>query len=247
MAEFDPDREDVMKRAWEGGVTAILCPTDPTVLDSLPRVLELRKKFPWVSAAAGVHPHQAQRFSPVHLEAIRGLARAEEIAAVGEIGVDHHYDYSPPRLQSEAFRSQLLLAQEMGLPVIVHSRDAGREILTAIKEEGFTRGGVLHCFTENREIAEEMIGLGFFVSFSGILTYPSAAGLRDVAARLPLERILLETDSPYLVPQALRGSKKRNEPFFVIETAKVLAGLRAMEPEDLAAVTLGNYRSAFRT
>jgi TatD DNase family protein len=245
MAEFDPDREEVVRRAREGGVTALLCPADPTLPESLPRIIELRKKFPWILAAAGIHPHQAREFLPAHLEAIRRLARAGEIASVGEIGIDHHYDYSPPRVQAEAFRAQLGLAQELGVPVIVHSREAGKEILAAVRGEGSRAGGasLLH---EDRETAERMIDLGFFVSFSGILTYPTAGNLREVAAGLPLERILVETDSPYLVPQALRKSKKRNEPLFVLETAKVLAGLRALEPEEMAAVTLGNYRSAFR-
>ena len=246
MAEFGPDREEVVQRAWAGGVKAILCPIDLTVPESRTRILRLQQVFSWISAAAGIHPHQAQDFSTSHLEAIRRLAMAGKIAAVGEIGIDHHYNYSPPPVQAEVFRAQLRLAQELELPVVVHSRDAGKEILAAIEEEGFSRGGVLHCFTEDQETAERIIGLGFLVSFSGILTYPNAPSLRKIAAGLPLERILVETDSPYLVPQPLRGIKKRNEPLFVIETAKILAELKAITLEELAASTLRNYRSAFR-
>jgi TatD DNase family protein len=246
MAEFDPDRKEVVRRAWAGGVKALLCPIDLTVPESLPRILELRQEFSWIAAAAGIHPHQAKDFSLSHLEVLRRLARAGQIAAVGEIGIDHHYNYSPPPVQDEVFRAQLRLAQELALPVVVHSRDAGEEILRAIEEEGFSRGGVLHCFTEDRETAKRMIGLGFFVSFSGILTYPNARNLREIAAGLPLEKTLVETDSPYLVPQPLRGAKKRNEPLFVIETAKILAELKSITLEETAAVTLGNYRSAFR-
>jgi len=246
MAEFDPDREEVVRRAWDGGVKALLCPVDLTAPESLPRILGLRQEFPWIAAAAGIHPHQAKDFSPSHLETIRRLAKAGQIAAVGEIGIDHHYDYSPAPAQAEVFRAQLRLAQELALPVVVHSRDAGGEILAAVEEEGFSRGGVLHCFTEKQETAERMVRLGFFVSFSGILTYPNARNLREVAAGLPLEKILVETDSPYLVPQPLRGVKKRNEPLFVIETAGLLADLKSITLEEIAAVTLGNYRSVFR-
>jgi len=245
-AEFDPDRVEVVRRAWAGGVKALLCPIDLTAPESLPRILELKQEFSWVSAAAGIHPHQAKDFSPSHLDTIRRLARTGKIAAVGEIGIDHHYNYSPAPVQDEAFRAQLRLAQELELPVVIHSRDAGEEILAAVEGEGFTRGGVLHCFTENRGTAERMIGLGFFISFSGILTYRNAHNLREIAAELPLEKILIETDSPYLVPQPLRGAKKRNEPLFVIETAKLLAELKDRTLEEIAAITLRNYSSAFR-
>ena len=246
MAEFDSDREEVVRRAWTGGVKALLCPIDLTAPESLPRILELKQEFSWVSAAAGIHPHQAKDFSPSHLDTIRRLARTGKIAAVGEIGIDHHYNYSPAPVQDEAFRAQLRLAQELELPVVIHSRDAGEEILAAVEGEGFTRGGVLHCFTENRGTAERMIGLGFFISFSGILTYRNAHNLREIAAELPLEKILIETDSPYLVPQPLRGVKKRNEPLFVIETAKLLAVLKDRTLEEMASLTLRSYRTAFR-
>ena len=246
MAEFDPDREEVVRRALAGGVKALLCPIDLTAPESLSRILQLKQEFSWISAAAGIHPHQAKDFSPSHFEAIRRLARAGKIAAVGEIGIDHHYNYSPPPLQAEVFRAQLRLAQELELPVVVHSRAAGKEILAAIEEEKFGCGGVLHCFTEDRETAERMVGLGFLVSFSGILTYPNAQSLREIAAGLPLQKILIETDSPYLVPQPLRGATKRNEPLFVIETAKLLAELKGMALEEMASITLRNYRTAFR-
>jgi TatD DNase family protein len=246
MPEFNPDRKEVVERARAGGIRALLSPVELTVPESLARVLELRQQFPWISAAAGVHPHQAKDFSPSHLETVRRLAKEGQITAVGEIGIDHYYDHSPGPVQAEVFRAQLRLAQELGLPVVIHSRDAGAEILAAVEEEGFGRGGVLHCFTDKREIAERMIGLGFFISFSGILTYPNARNLREVAAGLPLERILVETDSPYLVPQAFRGVQKRNEPLFVIETARVLADIRSRPLEEIAVAALRNYRSAFR-
>ena len=246
MAEFDGDRREVLLRAWDGGIRDLLCPAELTVPESLPRILEIKKEFPWVSAAAGIHPHQAALFSESHLETIRGLARTGQIVAVGEIGIDHHYNFSPASVQAETFRAQLRLAQELALPVIIHSRNAGQEIVRAVEEEAFGWGGVLHCFTEDSETAGQMIERGFSISFSGILTFPNARNLRSIAAGLPLDRILVETDSPYLVPQTMRGSQKRNEPLFVIETAKLLAELRSLTLEEMAAVARRNYRSVFK-
>ncbi len=244
MKEFDDDREEVVERARDGGVKAILCPIELADPKSLSIVLDLHQNFPWIAAAAGVHPHQAKCFLPSQLDMAGELARTGKIAAIGEIGIDHHYDFSPAPIQTEIFRTQLQLAQKLGLPAIIHSRNAGAEVIAAIEETRFSRGGILHCFTEDRETAERMIDLGFFISFSGILTYPNASALREIAADLPLEKILVETDSPFLVPQALRGKWKRNEPLFVLETAKVLSEIKQVALEEIAAVTGSNYRTA---
>ncbi len=244
MKEFDDDREEVVKRARDGGVKAILCPIELTDPKSLSIVLDLHQNFPWIAAAAGVHPHQAKSFLPSQLDMAGELAQTGKIAAIGEIGIDHHYDFSPAPIQAEIFRTQLQLAQRLGLPAIIHSRNAGAEVIAAIEETRFSRGGILHCFTEDRETAERMIDLGFFISFSGILTYPNASALREIAADLPLEKILVETDSPFLVPQTLRGKWKRNEPLFVLETVKVLSEIKRVALEEIAAVTGSNYRTA---
>ncbi|MGB7297329.1 MAG: TatD family hydrolase [Candidatus Aminicenantales bacterium] len=243
MQEFDGDRDAVIRRARDGGVKAVLCPIELSDPRSRPLVLELCQAHPWITAAAGVHPHRADAFLSSHLQAVRELAQAGKIAAIGEIGIDHHYDCSPAPLQAEVFRTQLLLAQKLALPVIVHSRNAGQEVVAAVEEARFTRGGILHCFTEDRATAERMIDLGFLISFSGILTYRNASPLRQIAASLPLEKLLVETDSPYLVPQTLRDRTKRNEPLFVIETAKVLAEIKTVALEEVAAVTERNYRA----
>jgi TatD DNase family protein len=242
MREFDADRDEVIRRAREGGVEALLCPSELADPLSLPLVLELRQDYPWITAAAGVHPHRAKDLLSSYFDDLKNLARTGMIAAIGEIGIDHHYDFSPVSTQAEVFRTQLLLAQELALPVIIHSRNAGKEIVATVQEAGFSQGGILHCFTEDRETAERMIELGFLISFSGILTYRNASGLREIAAALPLEKILVETDSPYLVPQPLRDKKKRNEPLFVFETARVLAELKGVSLEEVAAVTGDNYR-----
>jgi TatD DNase family protein len=245
MNEFDRDRDDVLRRAWEAGVRAILCPAEMTTPASLATVLGLAEKYPWVEVAAGIHPHQAKDFAPSLLHKIQALSRSKQIKAIGEIGLDYHYNFSPPEKQREVFRAQLRLAQELALPVIVHSRNSGKDVIAAVEEEGFARGGVLHCFTEDWETAKGMIEHDFVVSFSGILTYPSAQNIRETASKIPLEKVLVETDSPFLVPQPRRGKDKRNEPAFVIETVHVLASLRDIPLEKIAQATLENFRRLF--
>ncbi len=245
MAEFDADRSDVVRRAFAAGVVAILCPADLTRAASFPAIAGLAAEFPSVLAAAGVHAHQAKDFSDDHLGALRDLAGRGLLRAVGEIGLDYHYDLSPRGLQNEALRRQLALAGEVGLPVILHSRLSGTDIIAAVDGERFGRGGILHCFTEDWATARAMIERGFHVSFSGILTFPKAGKLREVAAQVPLDRLLVETDSPYLAPAPYRGSGRRNEPAFVVETARVLAGLRGLSLEALAEATTGNFARLF--
>jgi TatD DNase family protein len=245
MPEFDADRADAVGRAVAAGVVAILCPADLTRPASYPAIASLGRDFPFVLAAAGVHAHQAKDFVPDHLRELRGLADRRAIRAVGEIGLDYHYDLSPPDAQREVLRQQLAFAEEAGLPAILHSRLAGPDIVAAVDAERFRRGGILHCFTEDWTTASAMLERGFFVSFSGILTFPKAGDLRDVAARVPLDRLLVETDAPYLAPVPYRGSGRRNEPAFVVETARVLAGIRGLALEELAEATTRNFFALF--
>ncbi len=245
MPEFDHDRAETVRRALDAGVIAILCPADLTRAASLGAIAALAGEFPTVLAAAGVHPHQAKDLKPGHLRELEGLAARRAIRAVGEIGLDYHYDLSPPEVQREALRSQLSVAAGAGLPVILHSRLAGADIIAAVDGERFRGGGVLHCFTEDWETARAMVDRGFFVSFSGILTFPKSGALREVASRLPLDRLLVETDSPYLAPVPYRGSGRRNEPAFVLETARVLAAVRGLLLEDLAEATTRNFAGLF--
>ncbi len=245
MPEFDADRTEAVRRAFAAGLVAILCPADLTRAASLPAIAALSADFPTVLAAAGVHAHQAKDFEPVHLDSLRDLAAKGAIRAVGEIGLDYHYDFSPAEDQKEALRRQLALAAGAGLPVILHSRLAGADIIAAVDGERFRAGGILHCFTESWDVARAMLDRGFHISFSGILTFPKAGDLRDVAARVPLDRLLVETDSPYLAPVPYRGSGRRNEPAFVVETARVLAGVRDIPFEDLAEATTANFARLF--
>lgn len=245
MPEFDLDREDVLRRAWASGLVAILCPADLTRPGSVSTILELRKTHPSVMAAAGVHAHQAGEITQDHIRELRGLAANGAIRAIGEIGLDYHYNFSPPERQQEVLRMQLAAGRELNLPAILHSRLSGHDIIAAVDAERFTAGGILHCFTEDEATAWAMISRGFLVSFSGILTFPKARDLREVAKKLPLDRLLLETDCPYLAPVPMRGKVKRNEPAFVSETAKVLALLKGLRYEDLAEATTRNFAALF--
>ncbi len=245
MEEFDKDRSEVVERAFQDGIKAILCPAELTKTGSILKTLELTEKYDTIFAAAGIHPHQAKYFDYDCAQKIETLFKEKRIKAVGEIGLDFHYNFSPPHEQEKAFRHQLNIAQELDLPVVVHSRNSGKEVVQAVEEERFTRGGVLHCFSDDWEQAKRMMDHNFFISFSGILTYPKAYILREAAKKIPLKRLLVETDSPYLVPVPLRGKKKRNEPAYVIEVAKVLAGLKNVTLDKLADTTSKNFESLF--
>jgi len=243
--DFADDRSQVIDRAFQEDIITILCPAELTESNNLRITLDLIGKFPDIIAAAGVHPHNADKFHQGFAETLKQLSDQKKIYAVGEIGLDFHYNFSTPEEQIQVFRSQLNIAQDLDLPVVIHSRMAANEIAAAIKEEGFTRGGVLHCFTENWEFAEKMLDHGFLISFSGILTYPNAGSLRDAAKKLPLEKILIETDSPYLVPAPYRGRIKRNEPLYVKEVAKALADIRQVDLSEIAHVITANFSSLF--
>jgi TatD DNase family protein len=245
MEEFDEDRSQVVERAFEQGIKAILCPAEVTNSQSVHKILDLTEKYQSLIAAAGVHPHQAKSFSPECARKIKDLAEAKKIKAVGEIGLDFYYNLSLPAEQEDAFRHQLQAAQELSLPVVVHSRNSGKKLVRAVEEEHFSRGGVLHCFTESWDIAKKMMNKNFFISFSGILTFPKAQAVREVAKKIPLEKLLVETDSPYLVPVPYRGLKKRNEPAYVVEVAKVLAEVKDISLEELTEATTQNFEFLF--
>ncbi|HEX9902885.1 MAG TPA: TatD family hydrolase [Acidobacteriota bacterium] len=245
LDEFDKDREQSVERAWEAGLAAILCPADLTVENSLAKTLGLAARYPALRAAAGIHPHQAVHFRADHLAELKRLAAAGKILALGEVGLDFHYNFSPAESQRAAFRAQAAAARETGLPLIIHTRRAGQEAADIVEQENPGGRGVMHCYTEDWGLAQRMLDLGYFISFSGILTFPKAEPLREVALRIPLDRLLVETDSPYLVPVPFRGKIKRNEPRYVIEVAKTLATLKGISLEKLAEATTANFFKLF--
>ncbi|MBN2246596.1 MAG: TatD family hydrolase [Candidatus Aminicenantes bacterium] len=246
MDEFDADRDLVIKKAFENGIGAILCPIEATEEKSISIGLDLTKKYSRIITGAGIHPHLAKNFTPEYEQKITTMAKKKQIKAVGEIGLDFHYNFSDPADQIEVFRRQMDLAEKLALPVIIHSRDAANEVTKVIEEIKFQSGGVLHCFTEELDFARIMLDAGFYISFSGILTYPSAVKVREAAVFTPLDRILVETDSPYLPPIPFRRRVNRNEPVYVKETAKYLAELKNITLEDLATHTTENFEDLFQ-
>jgi TatD DNase family protein len=196
-------------------------------------------------ASAGVHPHEARLATDATWDELRGLAREKRIVAIGEIGLDFHYDHSPRDTQREVFRRQVRLARELGLPIIIHTREADSETCDLLEQEKAGEcGGVIHCFTGGHELADRALALGFYVSFSGILAFPRAEVIQQVAQKVPLDRLLVETDAPFLAPPPHRG--KRNEPAFVVEVAKKVAALRDAPVETVGAAASANFERLFR-
>jgi len=245
MEDFDKDRDKVIEKAFNAGVRAILCPAEITDKKNLTTTFVLTKKYSNIFAAAGAHPHHAEKFTPENAAHIKTLAETKQIHAIGEIGLDFYYNHSSSKQQIKAFRKQLNIAQKLNLPAVIHSRSASDEVILAIKEEKFTCGGVFHCFTEDWEFARQVLKLGFFISFSGILTFPRAHSIREAARKITLNKLLVETDSPFLTPVPYRGKIKRNEPVYVMETAKFLAELKNISFEEVAAVTSQNFKTCF--
>jgi TatD DNase family protein len=244
---FDADRAEVVERSRAAGVRAILTVgTGDPHAGELERAVETAEKFDGVYVAAGVHPHDAKLFDDAAAERLSKLVRgSRRVVAWGEIGLDYHYDHSPRDVQREVFRRQLRLAREANLPVIIHSREADVETIEILESEwqGASRAGVLHCFGGSRWMAERALALGFYVSFAGNVTFKNAEPLREVARTIPSERLLVETDCPFLAPVPLRG--RRNEPAFVVETARRLAELRETTVEEIGRITSENFSKLF--
>jgi len=245
MKDFDHDRDQVIRKARQAGISAILCPMELSDPENTRQTLELISENPDIIAAAGIHPHQAKLFDDAYEAKISKLAGQNSIRGVGEIGLDFHYNYSPRKEQISALRRQLALAQRLDLPVILHSRLAAEDILESVHKEHYTRGGVLHCFTEDYDFAKKMLDCNFFISFSGILTFPSAYSLRETARKIPLDKLLVETDSPFLTPVPYRGKVRRNEPFYVKQVALFLADILGLPLDEIARHTTFNFESLF--
>ncbi len=235
----------MLGRARAVGITTLLAIGTGPGPEKLDAALPFAEAHEWIYTTVGIHPHEAKEVKHQHLDQLARLARHPKVIAWGEIGLDYFYDHSPRDVQETVFRDQMALAAEAQLPIIIHCRDAWTDCLR-VMEEVWRRtglGGILHCFTSTLEDAKRGIDMGFLISFAGNSTYPKTQNLRDVAKALPLENILIETDSPYLAPQAYRG--KRNEPAYVAEVARTLASVRDLAAEEFAARTAGNFRRFF--
>ncbi|MFQ5579421.1 MAG: TatD family hydrolase [Nitrospiria bacterium] len=245
--EFDKDREEVIERALAAGIYRMIL--IGTSLPSSQRAVALAEKYPFLWAAIGLHPHDAKDLNDDLLNVFEQLADHPKVVAIGETGLDYFYNHSPTEVQKGAFIEQIRLAKRKQLPLVVHTRDAWKDTFDLLKNEDVREyaesiGAVFHCFTGDKAVAEEGIGFGFHISFSGIVTFPKATPVQEAAACIPLEKILIETDAPYLAPQGKRG--KRNEPAFVSATAEKLAQLRNCPLADISKATRDNANRLFK-
>jgi TatD DNase family protein len=243
--EFAPERDAVVARARAAGVGTML--TISTKLDTFEAVRAVAEAYDDVYCTVGVHPHEADKEVAAATPAeIARRCGHPKVVGIGETGLDYYYAHSRRETQQESFRAHLAAARETGLPVVVHTRDAETDTTAILGQECAEGGitGLLHCFTGTRKLADFALELGFYVSFSGIVTFKNADELREVARAVPLDRLLVETDAPFLAPVPMRG--KRNEPAFVAYTAAALAALRGMATDDLAAATTDNFFRLFR-
>jgi TatD DNase family protein len=248
-AEFDRDREEVISRAEANGVKMMLVVgTGEPHSGNFERAVSLAEKHENIFAAVGVHPHDAKTFDLEAETQLINLANSsKKVVAWGEIGLDFYYEHSPKDVQEDVFRKQIRIAKKLDLPIIIHSREADAETVNILTEECSGkdfRGGVMHCFGGSAEMAQSLMDIGFIISFAGNVTFKKAENLRDAARIVPLDKLLIETDCPYLAPIPFRG--KRNEPGFVVETAKFLAEFYGVELEELANQTSKNFIDFFK-
>jgi TatD DNase family protein len=248
---FDADRDEVLARAREAGITNILAIGTGDGPGTLDCAVKLAEQYEFVYATIGIHPHEANMAKDADFAELESLAKQPKVIAWGEIGLDYFYDHSPRETQQQVFLRQLELARIAKLPIVIHCRpsqnseNAWEDCLRLLQERWATSGlgGVLHCFTGTWEHANQALDMGFMVSFAGNVTFPKAQQIRDAAKEVPLDRMLIETDSPFLAPAPYRG--KRNEPAFVIETARQLAELRGLSTETVGEQTANNFYRFF--
>lgn len=243
---FDSDRDEVVRRARDAGVVAMLNIGTGNPHDGeIARAVEVAEMYENVFASVGVHPHDAKLYDDKAEETLVNLTKSAKVIAWGEIGLDYYYDHSPRDVQRDVFIRQIRTAKKLGLPIIIHSRDADDETVEILKAECSYDNfrGIMHCFGGTAAMASELMEIGFMISFAGNVTFKKADNLRDAARVVPLEKLLIETDCPFLTPSPFRG--KRNEPSFVVHTAQFLADFYEIELETLAQQTTANFQSFF--
>ena len=242
MSDYDSDRDAMIKRALQQGIEKII--TIGIGKKECAEAIALAGAYPAVYAAIGLHPHNARKAEPRLLDFLRENARQEKVVALGEMGLDFFKNWSPQKAQMQSFHDQLALARELKLPVIIHDRDAHAETAQILKEErAWETGGVIHCFSGDLKMATDCIDMGFYISIPGTVTFKNAAALQDVVRKLPLERILIETDAPFLTPMPFRG--KRNEPAYVRYVAEKIAEIKKLPFDEVARATTQNAKALF--
>ena len=243
LSDFDNSFDRLIDAATSAGVEHMLCVS--INLEKYPHMLEQVRSYPQISVSAGMHP-MADESDDFTVEYLTELASDEKVVAIGETGLDYYYHKGDPAWQQERFRAHVQVANQLDKPVIVHTRDAGEDTLAILREENASNcSGVIHCFTETQEFAEQAMDLGFMISFSGIVTFNNADRLRAVARSVPDDRILIETDAPYLAPVPHRG--KQNQPAYVKQVAEMLAEVRGTSLEHIAEVSRDNFYRLFNT
>jgi len=235
--QFDEDREQTIDRARAAGVEILMAIGTGNGPPDLEAAVRLADRYPFFYATVGVHPHDAAKADVDTFARLRDVAQHPKVKALGEIGLDYHYDFSPREAQRAAFEKQLALAEEARLPVVIHTREAWGDTLSVLA--GWRGGGIMHCFTGNEHQARQALDLGFHLAFGGVLTFPKAEEVRQAARITPEDRLLVETDCPYLAPAPMRG--KRNEPAFLVQTVRRLAEVRGTTPEAIADTTTRNF------
>jgi TatD DNase family protein len=237
--EFAPELDQVVTRAHQAGIGTLV--TISTRIRKFDDVKAIAERFDDVYCSVGTHPHNAHEELDIPVERIIELSKHPKVVAIGEAGLDYHYKHSTPAAQAEGFRRHIAAARETGLPLEIHTRDADDDTI-AILEEEHANGAfpaVLHCFTGGRTLAARALDLGLYVSFSGVITFKNSDTLRDISRDVPLDRILVETDAPFLAPSPFRG--KRNEPAYVVHTAAVLASVKGISDDEIARATTDNF------
>lgn len=237
-SQFEEDRNEVLKRAAESGVAPVLV---PCTTEEFEKAIQLFQGNSYVHIAVGVHPHEAREFDAEKRDIVEKAAEKKLVVAIGEIGLDYHYDFSPRDKQQDALKVQLEIAEKNRMPVIIHSRESAEDMAKIISEFDVT--GVFHSFSEQPWLSEFGVKKGFYISFSGMITFKWADFIREVARKTPQDKLLIETDSPYLAPVPFRG--KRNEPAFVVKVAEKLAEVRGMDMEKLSRLLVNNYFRLF--
>ena len=242
LPQFDKDRTEVIKRARDAGIKHII--TVGTDSDDCRKAVALAQEHDFISAAVGIHPHDAKTINAETYSLLRELAADDNVVAIGEIGLDFYRNLSSQEIQVQHFREQLWLAREVSLPVIIHDRDAHQKVLQILQEEkAETMGGVIHCFSGDWEMAKACLDLGFYISIPGTITFKKSDAYHKLVRDLPLDRMLVETDCPFLAPHPFRG--KRNEPAYVQYVAKAVAGIKGLGCEAFAEITTQNAQKLF--
>jgi len=241
--DYNPDRVEVIKRTQQEGIDYII--NVGSSLEGSRRSVEFVQKYDFIYAAIAIHPHHSEEINKNSLKELEEMAALPKVVAIGETGLDFYKNLSAPPAQEKLFRYCIKLAHKFNLPIMIHSRDAADDTLRILKEEKAEElGGVLHCYSYPWAIAEQILNIGFYISVAGQVTFPKAHTLRDVVARIPLERMLLETDCPFLAPQKFRG--KRNEPAYVKYIAEELSHIYGISIEDIAQITSQNAKKLFK-